>query len=576
MRQQNNFKLEDNKHILYIWSGAAFVLIATLFVLNFMHVFTINSANAETTASESTDMAVTLQPTLEVWTTDTSDVNIASLNISADPDAAIYTGTVRAHVSTNNETGYTLTMTSQAASAAMVSEDTSRTIAPISGTDVTTASWRSNASLNNQWAFSIGSNDAYNPVVGSGDTASELNTTSAAINDSTTDVVFGTKVDESLPAGSYTNTVIFSAVANAPAPTCPAYTICYDGNGADGGEMTDQATIDGVNSSNDGFTTTITSENASAVNLRAQNFWRSGYGFSGWNTKADGTGTQYGPMETIDMSDYSASGLSLYATWVASAGTLQSWSSCSSLTTGQVTALTDSRDNQTYAVAKLADGKCWMIENLRLGGASSMSLTTANTVTAGTLQASSNSFGTSYTVQQMNAQNTMTSGFSSLTASPGGENTGSAYWYGYGNFYSWPQAIMSTSSYTTQYQNLSSSLCPKSWKLPSGMLSASNGGDFGNLSVAYGGTQATMNASSTPTGADFSKVMRDYPLNFLYSGYWSGASAYYRGTYGSYWSSTVNNSSGAYRLSISSTYVYPGTNGDVKYRGVSVRCVTGS
>lgn len=31
-----------------------------------------------------------------------------------------------------------------------------------------------------------------------------------------------------------------------------------------------------------------------------------------------------------------------------------------------VSALTDQRDDQTYAIAKLADGNCWMIENLRL------------------------------------------------------------------------------------------------------------------------------------------------------------------------------------------------------------------
>ena len=31
-----------------------------------------------------------------------------------------------------------------------------------------------------------------------------------------------------------------------------------------------------------------------------------------------------------------------------------------------VTALTDQRDGETYAVARLADGNCWMIENLRL------------------------------------------------------------------------------------------------------------------------------------------------------------------------------------------------------------------
>ena len=59
-------------------------------------------------------------------------------------------------------------------------------------------------------------------------------------------------------------------------------------------------------------------------------------------------------------------GLALYAIWVKSAGIMQEWNGCAGLNKGDVTALTDARDNDTYAVAKLADGKCWMIENLRL------------------------------------------------------------------------------------------------------------------------------------------------------------------------------------------------------------------
>ncbi|MBR0372552.1 hypothetical protein IJH72_01240 [Candidatus Saccharibacteria bacterium] len=32
----------------------------------------------------------------------------------------------------------------------------------------------------------------------------------------------------------------------------------------------------------------------------------------------------------------------------------------------------DERDNDTYAVAKLTDGRCWRIENLRLNTADSL------------------------------------------------------------------------------------------------------------------------------------------------------------------------------------------------------------
>ena len=59
-------------------------------------------------------------------------------------------------------------------------------------------------------------------------------------------------------------------------------------------------------------------------------------------------------------------GFTLYAHWVESTGNLQGWNDCSALNLNQVIGLTDTRDNNVYAVSKLADGNCWMIENLRL------------------------------------------------------------------------------------------------------------------------------------------------------------------------------------------------------------------
>ena len=145
---------------------------------------------------------------------------------------------------------------------------------------------------------------------------------------------------------------------------CPENSICYYGNGDDGtGTMSNQAA-----SSN------------SSITLIPSNFSRSGYGFAGWNTEMDGTGTNYGPNQAITTGNLSVVGLKLYAKWVPSAGDLQDWDGCSSMTpilhnttTGEITvyansitALTDVRDGSTYAVAKYADGQCWMMESLRL------------------------------------------------------------------------------------------------------------------------------------------------------------------------------------------------------------------
>ena len=50
-----------------------------------------------------------------------------------------------------------------------------------------------------------------------------------------------------------------------------------------------------------------------------------------------------------------------------------------SMVVGQRYQLTDTRDSEQYYVAKLGDGNVWMLDNLRLGGNSPISLTPENT-----------------------------------------------------------------------------------------------------------------------------------------------------------------------------------------------------
>lgn len=125
---------------------------------------------------------------------------------------------------------------------------------------------------------------------------------------------------------------------------CKIKHICYDDQGADGGSMADQSASPGA-----------------TVTLHPSNFWKDDYGFAGWTTQPNGRGDRYGPMQDFTMPE-DGRGVRLYANWIKSAGTFQGGSSCSD----GVTALTDTRDGNTYAVAKLKDGNCWMIENLRL------------------------------------------------------------------------------------------------------------------------------------------------------------------------------------------------------------------
>ena len=356
--------------------------------------------------------------------------------------------------------------------------------------------------------------------------------------------------------------------------------------------------------------------NSASVTLLASNFSRGGYGFAGWSTTFDYSDPNgfYGPQEQITTpSDTSTNGLSLYAYWVKSAGSLQSWSGCSSLASGAVTALTDQRDNVTYAVAKLADGNCWMIENLRLDNTNSDNSTgtlsqgyasgfigladpesswTYDSTTANSLYSTDGS--TSVTISGSNPYyrmprysnvNTPSSASdrpSNPTSNGATNSTSNAGMYSYGNYYTWTAASTDTSEASTGDYN-TKSICPTGWSIPrGGDKSRESTNDFWTYIVTNlnGGTNpANYDSSTQPYYNDtaeagpVSNALRAYPNNFVYSGYINSSSVYARGSNGYYWSSTADSSS-ACNLSLLSSYVFPGTIKGDKSSGSSVRCFT--
>ena len=368
------------------------------------------------------------------------------------------------------------------------------------------------------------------------------------------------------------------------------------------------------------------SASATTATLLASNFSRANYGFAGWSDKYDYTTNPnakfYGPQEDITFTagQYTSpnNGLSLYAVWVPSAGTIQNWNSCSSLTQAptngtanlsSVTALTDQRDNETYAVARLADGKCWMIENLRLestaahnsdgalaqgydstfiGLATAESTNFYRSTTANSLYSidgstdetiSGNSQG--YRFPRYNNWNNQSSSANrpqNPTLNTAANSTTNAGMYSFGNYYTWAAAIANTRYYNTTGDHGATSLCPTGWRLPIGNRSTANN-SFGALSVALGGPAggARANNSSTPTGTVMSQIFRSYPNNFLYSGELSASSADYRGSGGYYWSSTAyGDGSASYYMGLGRLAVYPGTDYSNRFVGFNIRCVAGS
>lgn len=279
------------------------------------------------------------------------------------------------------------------------------------------------------------------------------------------------------------------------------YAIIYDGNGADGGSMA-----------------MVTHENVAegqTVDLYASNYNRDGYGFLGWSfdeNAAETLGTAnesviYGPNEEIIAPEYGEDEIIIgdtlvryiYAIWLESSGTIQGWSGCSSLSTGDVIALTDSRDNNTYAIAKHADERCWMIENMRLSpnNATITKLNTNNptdyflTKYATASPTSWDNWGTGYWEYKYNANNINRN----LTPSPSNNDDNSS-WYSYGVYYSW---YMATAGNETEK---SGDICPSGWTLPTP----------GEMSSFY------TNYIEGSTPQERATSLLKYPRNYVLSG----------------------------------------------------------
>ena len=360
-----------------------------------------------------------------------------------------------------------------------------------------------------------------------------------------------------------------------------------------------------------GRQTPTSAELANGVLLWAPNFKRDGFGFAGWSDsydyENDPDANLYGPNETITApSDISTNGLSLYAIWIPSQGSMQTDAAtiCSNLTQSgpnvtktlnSISALTDERDNQVYAIAKLADGKCWMIENLRLDNAPE--LTSSNThnpslpLTNSWWYSSANNNDTIPTSNHLSTTTNPTNIAWCKTSSSNCDdqsmlatnnttlyvnNTTSNYSassnvYSYGNYHNWYSATAGHGTYSKFGGNTTGDICSAGWHLPTGRNAS---GDFGVLDIALGGTGTSSNSSTTPTGATMSLAYRSYPNNFVYSGNMAGAVIDVRNSYGVYWSASGVDNSEAYAFYFYNTFVGPGAS-DYKWSGKMVRCVAG-
>lgn len=326
------------------------------------------------------------------------------------------------------------------------------------------------------------------------------------------------------------------------------YHLTYDGN-------SDEAEGDMTMVSNDGLA-------GAEVALYAPNYLRPGYGYIGWSVDKDARPNSnsiiYGPNQILAFEGDLVSKaiddgqITLYAIWVPkeTAYTFQNFNSAAFELTNPgktITALEDTRDGETYAVAKLADGRWWMIENLRLDPAGkTLDSTNTNNPTAafsslvqGRTSSTLNDCDDYYSAACANSYSVSVSNINGTVDSPTADD---ARWRSYGAQYNWYIATAGNGIYSTSgYATAAGDICSAGWQMPTIFNSANDWStaDITILDLALGGAGFPKGQYNPEPNRAVQEL--EYPNNYVLGGRTNGAVIGQRGERGNYWSRTSGN-----------------------------------
>ena len=213
----------------------------------------------------------------------------------------------------------------------------------------------------------------------------------------------------------------------------------------------------------------------------------------------------------------------------------------------------DARDNHTYWVQKLADGKCWMLTNLAYAGGGTATYGDTKSISNGNADAARVYVTPRYfTPPGVNPP--------VLPAAPSTNADGTdAAAFGY--MYNWCAAMgaqLSTAACAnalTPAPDTSVSICPSGWRLPTGTTTT---GELTALNNA-------VNSGSTTTSQGLVSNWLGQKAGRWSAGFLSAGAAFY-------WSSTQSTAANAWYITFSSASVTP-SQANIKGYGLSVRCV---
>ncbi len=527
-------------------------------------------------------------------------------------------------VKTDNYSGYTLSIQGKDNNGLLLDKRKQNSFASISSA-ISEATFKAeaNTTYNGRWGYKPSklnsvANSNYLPAPTT--TATTLDTTNAPNSTANSyTIAVGARADFSMSPADYTNTFIITAIANVI-----QYNISYTSNTMD--------TVTNMPSAQTGISSGVSIELSDDIPIRTN------YIFMGWNTKANGSGTTFSPGAEYKIDETISNAIILYAMWerdivipFGGVATMQgiTASICSEVAIGNTGRVRDTRDDKYYWIAKLADGNCWMTQNLDLditadgllaidtditedwkssSAYAPTATATGNPPTDGCkTQSTINGIITyidtcsydpgdyvlknpgSWTRQTgttnltTNAQLVNISEYtnSSFDSSVGGTVSGSSITavdeinlnydahYHIGNYYQFNTATAGKGAMITSSSGevANSSICPKGWKLPLSETNNNNvNGSFYKLLNAY-------EATVSPSTATPLKLV-SAPLYMVPGGYarYDSNGLYNAGYYGDYWSRISYSQNNSYNLSFVSGSTNA-SNNYARYYGFSVRCV---
>ena len=546
--------------------------------------------------------------------------------IKPSSSGSIATGNDTLTVHTDCSAGYKVYVSGQNGKTTNLTNQSAEDPTNPSTSDIISASSNTIASPNtlssNTWGISGSSTDIENHLYAglpayADATSTALVTKTNVEEESTVPIYYGVNANTAINPGTYKGDILYTVLMDS---SCIPYTVEFDPNVEDETEITGEMESQ-----------SILPNSPTALATNAYN--RSGYVFLGWSTTPEGkTGNVTNGIGTEDDVDYEdeeevenlavgGSSITLYAIWGDLGGDMQGWTGCSKMSVGDIVDLKDTRDNKVYAVKKLPDGKCWMIENLTISatGMVADSLDNTNTnipssdtnkyylppqgkayqtvdsITNSAVKSATASvdFGTSSSNYQTysrypqvgyRAKNTTDNN----TGNPVPENT--AYY----NFYT---ASLGYSYYNDDKTSGSTprDICPKGWRLPfvsdngnSSITAASS--EFANLARSYNGSASWSGNGATNysyytsdstirenmvagDSGSLDRFASNGAAGFTYAGNYNGATLDSVGTLGFYWSSSVYTPPDySYSLYFYTTDVHP-QGVSSKYYGNAVRCI---